>query len=310
MGKVTSLTGGEGEPPAGGLHPREMPGEAASPRETVGQDLRSARLKRGDELGQVSHALRIRKDYLEALESDHPQNLPGRTYAIGFIRTYANYLGLDAPSLVSRYKLATVGFPESAPQVGPAPEPGGFRLGGGWMLSGLAAAALLMYGIYALSRSAVPAVPKPARVAAGAEFHTAVSRPGLTHTAPRPAPVSQPSNAGGPAIPAGQVLGAQNRGARVVLHVLALTHILVDGPGGKVYINRLLHPGDVYRVPNMVGLSLTTPNGGAVSLELDGRDVGAAGRAGSILEGLSLNPAAIVDRKRAGDPGKPDKVTP
>src|SRR5437868_9910402 len=83
MGKVTRLNGEDGPQR---LHLREIPGEEARPRESVGQDLRSARLRRGDELSQVSHALRINKTYLEALESDCPDKLPGRTYAIGFVR--------------------------------------------------------------------------------------------------------------------------------------------------------------------------------------------------------------------------------
>src|SRR5215472_8647096 len=99
MGKVTRLTGSESEASSQRLHLREVPGEAAPPN--VGQDLRAARLTRGEDLSHVSHALRIGKNYLEALESDCPQKLPGRTYAIGFVRAYANYLGLDAPSLVS-----------------------------------------------------------------------------------------------------------------------------------------------------------------------------------------------------------------
>ena len=86
--------------------------------------------------------------------------------------------------------------------------------------------------------------------------------------------------------------------------------MLVQGFHGRVYINRLLHPGDVYRVPNMVGLSLTTPDGGAVSLEVDGQDMGAAGRAGQITEALSLDPRAIADRKGVDKVFEGNKVAP
>jgi cytoskeleton protein RodZ len=103
--------------------------------------------------------------------------------------------------------------------------------------------------------------------------------------------------------PPGQVYGAQNRNARVVLHARAVTHVVVEGPGGRVYINRVLHPGDAYRVPDLVGLSLTTPDGGAVSVELDGQDMGVAGHTGQITEALPLDPQAIVDRTHAGNPG-------
>jgi len=86
--------------------------------------------------------------------------------------------------------------------------------------------------------------------------------------------------------------------------------VLVQSFQGRVYINRLLHPGDVYRVPNLVGLSLTTPDGAAVSLELDGQDMGAAGRAGHITEALSLDPRAIADRKGVDNAYVGNKVTP
>ena len=78
------------------IHLREISGDSESPLETVGQDLRAARLRRGDEIAQVSRALKIRKDHLEALEEDRLEDLPGKTYAIGFVRSYACHLGLDS----------------------------------------------------------------------------------------------------------------------------------------------------------------------------------------------------------------------
>ena len=97
--------------------------------------------------------------------------------------------------------------------------------------------------------------------------------------------------------------GAQNHNARVLFHARTITHVLIEGPGGRVYINRVLHPGDIYRVPDLVGLSLTTPDGGAVLLELDGQDMGLAGRSGQMTEALSLDPQAIVDRGHGGNSG-------
>src|SRR6202789_3414139 len=105
MTKVTHLTLDEG----GGLnrrriHLREISGDADTPLETVGQDLRAARLRRGDDLATVSRALKIRKDHLEAVEEDNFAGLPGKTYAIGFVRSYSGYLGLDVTQTVERYK--------------------------------------------------------------------------------------------------------------------------------------------------------------------------------------------------------------
>ena len=81
---------------------RSIPPEAASP--TVGASLRQAREASGRDLGQVSAALRIRQDYLRAIEAGDYTELPASAYAIGFIRSYAGYLGLDGDALVRRFK--------------------------------------------------------------------------------------------------------------------------------------------------------------------------------------------------------------
>ena len=98
--------GAEGERPA--------EGDAASPApsraRTVGMQLREARQGFGRDLRQVGSALRIRAAYLEAIEEGRWDELPGAPYAIGFIRTYADYLGLDGVEMVRRFKQETEGL--------------------------------------------------------------------------------------------------------------------------------------------------------------------------------------------------------
>src|ERR1700748_2083371 len=91
------------------IHLREISGDADAPLETVGQDLRAARIRRGDDLAAVSRALKIRKDHLDALEGDRLGDLSGKTYAIGFVRSYARHLGLDASAMVERFKAEVSG---------------------------------------------------------------------------------------------------------------------------------------------------------------------------------------------------------
>lgn len=82
--------------------------ETGSPAvERVGDKLRAARLKRGEDLAQISESLRIRRAYLEALEDGRHTALPGRPYALGFIRSYAAYLGLDGAAMADAYKQET-----------------------------------------------------------------------------------------------------------------------------------------------------------------------------------------------------------
>jgi cytoskeleton protein RodZ len=70
----------------------------------VGALLRDARLRRGEDVAKVAANLRIRQPYLQALEDGQVQNLPGSTYAVGFVRAYADYLRLDPDEIVRRFK--------------------------------------------------------------------------------------------------------------------------------------------------------------------------------------------------------------
>ena len=70
----------------------------------VGQMLRERRQAYGLDLDSVGEALRIKAVYLDALEQGRTQDLPGPTYAIGFVRTYAQYLGLDPERMLEHYK--------------------------------------------------------------------------------------------------------------------------------------------------------------------------------------------------------------
>lgn len=70
----------------------------------VGELLRLTRERLGHELQSVANQLRIRLSYLEAIEESRFRDLPGTTYAIGFVRSYADYLGLDGPDIVRRFR--------------------------------------------------------------------------------------------------------------------------------------------------------------------------------------------------------------
>jgi hypothetical protein len=69
----------------------------------IGASLREARLKRGLSPADVHKALRIRDRYLQALEDERWELLPGDAYAKGFLREYADFLGLDGNLYVDEY---------------------------------------------------------------------------------------------------------------------------------------------------------------------------------------------------------------
>jgi cytoskeletal protein RodZ len=69
----------------------------------IGGSLREARLKRDLTPADVQKAIRIRDRYLQALEEERWELLPGDAYVKGFLRTYADYLGLDGSLYVDEY---------------------------------------------------------------------------------------------------------------------------------------------------------------------------------------------------------------
>jgi cytoskeleton protein RodZ len=70
----------------------------------VGQDLHKTRQRRAKTLADVSSALKISSDYLTAIEEGRFEDLPARVYAVGYVRSYSAYLGLDARAFVARFK--------------------------------------------------------------------------------------------------------------------------------------------------------------------------------------------------------------
>lgn len=66
---------------------------------SIGQRLREERLRKGLKLADIAEQTRIRAAFLEAIEADQFDLLPGRFFARSFIRQYAHLLGLDDPEL-------------------------------------------------------------------------------------------------------------------------------------------------------------------------------------------------------------------
>lgn len=69
----------------------------------IGNSLREARLRQGLEIPRIEAETKIRGKYLRALEEEQFEVLPGDTYVKGFLRTYADYLGLDGQLYLDEY---------------------------------------------------------------------------------------------------------------------------------------------------------------------------------------------------------------
>ena len=71
---------------------------------SVGSQLKQARQARGLSLEQAAHSTRIRIHYLEALERDDRSTLPSQVQGRGFLRLYADYLGLPVKVMLDQWE--------------------------------------------------------------------------------------------------------------------------------------------------------------------------------------------------------------
>ena len=81
----------------------------------IGNSLRETRLRQEFDFPELEHATKIRAKYLRALEDERFELLPSHTYIKGFLRSYAEYLGLDGQLYVDEYNSRYVTGEDDAP---------------------------------------------------------------------------------------------------------------------------------------------------------------------------------------------------
>lgn len=157
----------------------------------VGATLREARSRRKIDLAEVEAAIKIRARYLQAMENEEWDALPGGAYTRGFIRTYASYLGLDGYRLADDYRRATATpGAERAPQrVEPVPASarrGGPRVSGRVLIAAVSIALVALVVVIGLAggEDGGPSQRSPApggaeRAGRPGSLTTAAGKPGV-----------------------------------------------------------------------------------------------------------------------------------
>ncbi len=165
--------------------------DMASNDNDVGSELRRAREARNIDIERASRDLKIRGEYLDALEQSKVYALPGVPYAIGFLRTYAEYLDLDVTEMVRRFKAEITDMQDDSDLVFPKPVKEG-RLPGralGILSIVLMAAAYGGYYLYSHSGddakpSATAATPNGAKKTASAAISSSTPKTAATKAPP------------------------------------------------------------------------------------------------------------------------------
>jgi cytoskeletal protein RodZ len=233
--------------------------------ERVADTLIRARQQLGQDLRSIAEVLCIRYSYLDAIERGQYENLPGPTYAMGFVRTYAEYLGLDGDQIVDRFKHEVEGIDSQTKLHFPVPAPEGKMPGGAVFL----VAALLFAGAYgvwfylsnqgeslgdlvapvpeqlqelvegtastaesARQAAPAPAAPAPATPAANAERPQSTAATGQAETAPA-APASTPPAGAAPAAPAATALQGEAPASAAVAPQASAVQPPAETPGAS-----------------------------------------------------------------------------
>lgn len=366
----------------------------------VGEALKARREALGYTLPDLAANLRIRLNYLHAIEEGRWADLPGHAYSTGFLRSYAQVVGLDPAAVLLRFKQDAAGH-EPTPELY-FPEPvNESRVPGGAVLL---IAGLLAVGVYggwymlsAADRSVgdlVPALPErlskliygdgtmepapaPTQVLAPGQVEALVeasqpsgpevgastgiagsdpaSAPAPTGTAPAvplpatdtspvgpvagttpdedsevpqlpdlgqaPAPVidatpdseqdaspvingdaiPRPASTAPPApaeqvTPTGRVFGQADGTVRVTIRAVEDSWIEVRDSKGTLWASRVLRRGDMFRAPDVPGLTLNTGNAGGLVVALDGRDLAPLGAKSQVLRSVPLAPDNLAGR--------------
>lgn len=128
---------------AGNRPERETP--IATDLRSAGDALRQQRETLGLDIAQVSAGLKIKPAYLVAIEEGRTDLLPGPAYAVGFVRAYSTYLGLDGAEILRRFRFEASEFDAKPDLSFPIPLGKNSMPGGGMVLVGL----MLTIGVYA-----------------------------------------------------------------------------------------------------------------------------------------------------------------
>ena len=251
----------------------------------IGQLLREAREAKGCTLEEAERATRIRAKYLAAFEAEEFSVLPSEAQTRGFLRNYAQFLGLEADAILAEYARLTkkpglLGLPSAQPpalQKRPAAAAGGIQVRPRRRLTAdvlvaailsLALGLLLLWGGLQVFSGLADAETTPASA-------TASVTPGLTATATSPAIDVAPTQPLPTPLP-------DYTGVHVLVRAEQRLWLRVTIDGVEDF-SGLLRPGESQEFVGQQVVELATGNGKGTRVVWNGVDQGALGGVGEVV---------------------------
>jgi cytoskeletal protein RodZ len=239
---------------------------------SIGETLTAARESAGLSVEQVAASTRIRRTLVQAIEHDDFTPCGGDFYARGHIRTIAATVGADPKPLLDAFDAGHER--ESAPratevfefETNARPE----RRGPNW------SAAMMVALVLVLGYGVVQAVT-------GGDDHRRTEGVGGPAASPTPgANKPSPGSSASPSADSSAVAQAPRDRVTVVLRARDRSWVQATTASGKELFQGLLQGGQVKTFTDRQRIRLVVGNAGAVSLTVNGTDVGAPGRAGQV----------------------------
>jgi cytoskeletal protein RodZ len=239
---------------------------------SFGETLRRERELRGIDLRDVAEATKISVRFLQALESDRADVLPGGLFPRAFVRQYAAYLGLDPERTVAEYLFAISGqtVVSTAPDPSPPPAP---RVRRGFLMALVLVAGAVVFLTWppvrtAERESATPAAPTPI---------------------PTPMPrlsVYPPPSSG----PAGK--GSESVGLVLDLQARQSCWVAVQADGIKV-MDKVLAEGEIQTLSAHEEIVLSVGNAGGLAYKLNGKPGVMLGREGEVRRNIIITRQSV-----------------
>lgn len=253
----------------------------------VGEILRRTRVHYNQSIQDVERNLRIRAEQIKAIEENNMEKLPGRVYAIGFVRSYSEYLGLDGNKMVELFKAQSAGqtqetelrFPIAASESKAPPL---------WLalfcLVAMGIALTVWLNMRSEDRAAVENVPE---VPAALKPEVLEEEQSIT-----------PEETMGPELPAQQTTQAVAEPAApppkgITLNIKENSWVEIKDVNRNVVLSRVLNAGEQYFVPDRANLTMSIGNANGVELQVDGVTLNSLGEAGQVIRDMPLDADAL-----------------
>ncbi|MGQ0526755.1 MAG: RodZ domain-containing protein [Alphaproteobacteria bacterium] len=259
----------------------------------IGEILRRARMHYNQSLSDVENNIRIRASQIDAIEKGDFEKIPGRVYAIGFVRSYSEYLGLDGEKMVKLFKMQYGGSRVIRPELNFPVAVDDIRIAPPWLIGAcLAGVVLILISWWALrgdDRTEIEVIP-PVTEATQPPEETSAGEP-----------VSQQFY--GPTMPSGEEVAvapeadaaptAEAEKKTTILNIVQNSWVEIKDRSGKTLVSRVLQAGDRYYVPDSPNLLMSLGNSRGVEIIIDGEKLQPLGGVGEVQRNIPLDAASL-----------------